>query len=165
MMNSAILSHQEFRLAADAQASLASPAPRFQNVLLAANGMEHGDGAEREAIALCAEHGAHLHVLSAVAPSDDSGLMSLKSEIKTARKTQDTLSRLKEQARLAGVDCTTHVRSGAPAHEVILEGAKSFLADMIVMERCGRHGLARLVLGNVTARVVGGASCGVIVVP
>ena len=144
-MNSAILPLREFRSAADPQVSTAR---RFNTVLLAASGPRHGAGAEHEAMALCVEHGAHLHVLSAVAPSDDTGLMVLKTEIETARKTKEDLAKLKEQARQAGIACTTHVRSGDAPDAVILDGAKSLLADIIVMERRGRRGLARLFAGG-----------------
>ena len=38
-------------------------------------------------------------------------------------------------------------------------------ADLIIMGRSSRHGLARLMLGDITARVIGHSRCSVLVIP
>lgn len=142
-----------------------SPVGRFENVLLATDGSEWSAGAERVAIALCAEHEAHLHILSAISTPGEAGWMGKPNDIEAERKTDETIERLKKVAADAGVDCTGHIRSGDDPYEVIVETARDLSIDVVVMGRKGRRGLARLMLGDATAKVIGYAPCSVLVVP
>jgi nucleotide-binding universal stress UspA family protein len=45
------------------------------------------------------------------------------------------------------------IREGVP-HEVILEEASSWGADLIVMGKLGRRGIAHILLGSVAERVI-----------
>lgn len=57
----------------------------------------------------------------------------------------------------AGLQSTEETRIGHPA-QVILEVAKQFKADFIVMGSHGRTPLKSLVLGSVTSKVIAGTS-------
>jgi nucleotide-binding universal stress UspA family protein len=156
------LAFQEDKSLADSQLS---PLGRFENILVATDNSPYCAGAERVAIDFCAKYGAHLHILSAMALPGVNGWMGMEAEKAAEKETDDNLARLAEQAREAGVECTTHVNSGDDPYEVIVETARSLLVDVIVMGRRGRRGLARLMLGDATAKVIGNAPCAVLVVP
>ena len=142
-----------------------SPIGRFETVLLATDGSEWSAGAERIAIQLCKEHNGHLHILSAISTPGEAGWMGKPNDHEAERKTDDIIERITKTAAEAGVECTGHVRSGNDPYEVIVETAKDISSDIIVMGRKGRRGLARLMLGDATAKVIGYAPCSVLVVP
>ena len=64
-----------------------------------------------------------------------------------------------------GVDLEPRLRTSASAYEGILEEAEAVKPDWIIMGRHGLTGLARLLMGSVTARVIGHSPFNVLVVP
>jgi len=64
-----------------------------------------------------------------------------------------------------GVDLEPRLRTSASAYDGILEEAEEIQPDWIIMGRHGLTGLARLLMGSVTARVIGHSPCNVLVVP
>lgn len=142
-----------------------SPVGRFEEVLLATDGSDYCTGAERVAIALCADQNAHLQVVSAMIRHAEAGWMGAKADGDLERDTIDNLERVENLAKQAGISCTTHLMTGDDPYKVIVDASKSLLADVIVMGRRGRRGLARLMLGDATAKVIGYAPCAVLVAP
>ncbi|MBF0247782.1 MAG: universal stress protein [Alphaproteobacteria bacterium] len=142
-----------------------SPIGRFEKVLLATDGSEWSSGAERVAIKLCAEHDAHLYILSAIAKPGETGFMGPSVENAAVKKLNHGLENFEEVVERAGIDTSVEVRAGDDPYEVIVEAAKDLGVDIIVMGRRGRRGLARLMLGDATAKVIGYAPCSVLVVP
>jgi nucleotide-binding universal stress UspA family protein len=63
-----------------------------------------------------------------------------------------------------GVDCATKVSVGASGASGILDQAKAFGADLIVLSSVGRGGVMRLLLGSTAEKVVRHAECEVLVV-
>ena len=59
----------------------------------------------------------------------------------------------------------TVVPEGQLPHAAIVETAKKIGPDLIIMGRRGKHRLADLFMGNVTARVIGNSPINVLVVP
>jgi nucleotide-binding universal stress UspA family protein len=78
---------------------------------------------------------------------------------------QARLEPYQASAAEAGVDLEVQVRTSATAYEGILEEVKSDQPDLIVMGRKGATKLSRLLMGSVTARVIGLSPCSVLVVP
>lgn len=142
-----------------------SPLGRFETILLATDGSEYSAGAERVALAMCAEYGSHLHVISAIPKPGGSGWMGGEPFKEAEAAADANMARIEAQAADQGVACTTHVASGEDPYEVIVQAAKDFVADLVVMGRRGRRGLARIMLGDATAKVIGYAPCSVLVVP
>jgi nucleotide-binding universal stress UspA family protein len=64
-----------------------------------------------------------------------------------------------------GVDLEPRLRLSASAYNGILEEAEEVKPDWIIMGRHGLTGLARLLMGSVTARVIGHSPFNVLVVP
>ncbi len=75
------------------------------------------------------------------------------------------LETLKAEAAARGMSIETRWRRRVPAYAAILEEAAEMEADLILMGRHGRSGLARLLLGSVTGRVIGHSPVNVLVVP
>jgi nucleotide-binding universal stress UspA family protein/uncharacterized membrane protein YfcA len=142
-----------------------SPLGRFERFLVASDGSEFSAAAVREAIGMARKCGAQLHVMSLVATGvehEGLGATVLKEEMGIA---QAHLDEVREQAAAAGVSCETHLIHGQTVDQEIVDLAEHLKADVIVMGRRGRRGLARMMLGQATAQVIGRAHCNVLVVP
>ena len=63
------------------------------------------------------------------------------------------------------MDLEPRLRTSVSAYEGILEEAEDLQPDWIIMGRHGLTGLARLLMGSVTARVIGHSPLNVLVVP
>jgi universal stress protein E len=78
---------------------------------------------------------------------------------------REHLEGLMAAVRARGGEVESLVRSCEFPHMVILKEALKLNPDLIVMGRRGRTGLSRLMLGSVTARVIGESPVKVLVVP
>jgi nucleotide-binding universal stress UspA family protein/uncharacterized membrane protein YfcA len=154
--------------AAPAPASAAaqlSPLGRFERFLVASDGSEFSAAAVRESIAMAKKCGAQVNVMSLLATGvehEGLGESILKQEMQTA---QARLEDIRAEAEAAGVACETHLIHGQTVDQEIVDLADALKADLIVMGRRGRRGLARMMLGHATAHVIGKAHCNVLVVP
>ncbi len=142
-----------------------SPVGRVEKVLLPTDGSTYSIGAEKIAIELCAQHEAKLHVISAIIRYTETGFMGPQADEEMEKKAAAHLADVERRALEAGVEVTVDLLEGDDPYEVIVDTARSFAADLIIMGRRGRRGLARLMLGDATAKVIGHAPCGVLVVP
>lgn len=150
---------------AAAEAGQLSPLGRFERFLVASDGSEFSAAAVREALGMAVKCGAEVHVMSLVATGAEHealGESILKQELEAV---QSNLDRIKAEAEAAGVKCQTHAIHGRAVDEEIVALADQVQADLIIMGRRGRRGLARLMLGHATAQVIGQAHCSVLVVP
>ncbi len=141
-----------------------SPVGRFERFLVATDGSEFSAGAVREAIRMAQKCGARVRVVSVVASEEyeSFGEQLLKKEMDAARQNLDKVA---AQAVEAGVACETQAVQANEIYQEIVHEAERMQADLIVMGRRGRRGLARLMLGDVTFNVIGHARCSVLVVP
>ncbi len=142
-----------------------SPVGRFERFLVASDGSEFSAAAVREALGMAKKCGAEVHLMSLIATGVEHealGEAILKQEMEQA---QAHLDEIKGQADAAGVPCQTHLIQGQTVDREIVDLAERIKADVIVMGRRGRRGLARLMLGHATAQVIGQAHCNVLVVP
>lgn len=83
--------------------------------------------------------------------------------IRAASGIGSTVNRAEEVLTSAGLKATAAVRSGNPK-EVILEEAKKWNADLIVVGSHGRRSFKRFLLGSVSEAVAMNAHCSVVVV-
>jgi len=92
---------------------------------------------------------------------------TVRAELRSVaeREAEKNLERLVRMARSAGV---TRVRSlvlkGSGAPQSIVDAARRWRVDLIVLGTFGRTGLRAMVLGSVAARVLATASCPVLTV-
>jgi len=142
-----------------------SPVGRLERILLVSDGSEFSAGAISEAIRLAGKCKGRLTALSVVMsdPEIESfGAQLLKQE---GERAQAHLAQVRAQAVAAGVDCDVVVGQATNVHEAIVEAADDGGADLIVMGRRGKSGLLKTMMGSTTAKVIGYASCSVLVVP
>ena len=143
-----------------------SPIGRFERFLVASDGSEYSAGAIREALRMAQKCGARVRVISVIAGGNAElyamGEQLVAQELNKARQHLDDVAR---QAAASGVACETEVVQAGHIHEEIVSQADHMQADLIIIGRRGQRGLARVMLGDVTARVIGHAHCNVLVVP
>jgi len=143
-----------------------SPLGRFERFLVTSDGSEYSAGAVREALRMAQKCGARVRVISVIAGGNAElyamGEQLLARELESARGHLDLIQ---QQAAEQGVACETEVVQAGQIYQEIVSQATRMNADLIIMGRRGRRGLARLMLGDVTAQVIGHAPCSVLVVP
>ena len=123
----------------------------FKTIMAATDGSSFGEAAVGEAIKMAQKCDSDLIVFSA-APSES------RSE-----QAADALRRAESLTAAAGATAQAVTATGKP-HEEILKAARLNHVDLIVVGRHGRGMLEKLLLGSVTERVIGHASCAVMVV-
>ncbi|MEW5770907.1 MAG: TSUP family transporter [Pseudomonadota bacterium] len=159
------------RAAAEAQAEAAAavaavnldPMARFERILLATDGSEFSTGAERVAVSLARRHGARLSILGVAVYNPMYGSSAPELEREATEQARRNVERAARQAE--GIDSEVVVRQAADPYKGIVEAAEACRADVIVMGRRGRRGLAMMMVGDATMRVLGHAPCNVMVVP
>jgi nucleotide-binding universal stress UspA family protein len=124
----------------------------FKRVLVATDGSDFSNGAIRTGVALAKAHGAHLTGLSiALNNPEYSTLVPNLGEVADKRAREALKSFVTE----AGEGAETVILEANDPYQGILAGAKEKQAEVIVIGRRGNRGLARMMVGDATAKVVG----------
>jgi nucleotide-binding universal stress UspA family protein len=155
--------------------SAASPASPFPKILVCTDGSPDSEGAITAALNLAKTTGSTVLLLEVLfylagyelqAP-DTLAPPMVNMELMQAQETaaRERLEAWKVEAAGEGVILEPRVRTGSSAYEGILEEAGESRPDLIIMGRHGYTGLTRLLMGSVTARVIGHSPCDVLVVP
>src|SRR5208283_928351 len=92
-------------------------------------------------------------------------MVNLELQAAQEAAVRSRLESWQEKAAGMGVHLEPRMRTSASAYEGILEEAEAVQLDWIVMGRHGITGMSRLLLGSVTARVIGHSVFSVLVVP
>jgi len=133
----------------------------FKHVLIATDGSELATKALHAGLGLAKSLGAKVTAIAITEPRTnlvpDKTAKSAQADeydAALANAAQAVLTNAEAEARKLGLSCATvHVANEFPA-EGILKEAKTRGCDVIVMASHGRRGLARLLLGGETLRVV-----------
>lgn len=142
------------------------PAWKPARILLPTDGSEYSAGAVRITAAMAQHCGSTVKLTTALplgADLETLGTQDLQAE--EDAEAQRRLDAAAAELRTAGVRSTTEVRHAEHPETAIVESAREANADVIVMGRRGKRGLARLMVGHATAKVIGSAPCDVVVVP
>lgn len=137
----------------------------LKNILLATDGSEYSEGAIKEAIYLaksCIEKLSVIYVLR-VNPELETEGQKIVEKMEVAAR--EHLDRIRKMAAQDNVECEVIVRRTDQPYKAIVEEAGKIDADAIVMGRRGRTGLKKVLMGSVTAKVIGYSPCKVLVVP
>ncbi|MDA8433496.1 MAG: universal stress protein [Nitrospiraceae bacterium] len=137
----------------------------FEKLLLATDGSESAEAAIQEAINIAKACSSRLYVISVVEVNAEYGALAPQIVEKAENETREHLASVKVRAEKEGIVCETAAHQGEEPYRFIVAEAKEKKMDMIVMGSHGRTGLRRLMMGSVTARVIGHAPCKVLVVP
>ncbi len=141
------------------------PTIRDEKILLATDGSEYSEGAIREAIRLAKKCSGRLSAISVVESNPEFETLAPQIVENREKAARQNLDAVQTRARQEGVECDTIIHEGEESYKYIVDEALKNKSTMIVMGRRGRTGLKRLVMGSVTARVIGHAHCNVLVVP
>jgi nucleotide-binding universal stress UspA family protein len=139
------------------------PTGRFERILVASDGSEYSAGAIRVATALARQNNARLFITGVAVynPEYASTVPGLEAAaVEAARK---AVQGAIEAA--AGIAYDVVIAEAEDPYRGIVDAAEEYRADVIVMGRRGKRGLARSMVGDATARVIGHAPCSVLVVP
>jgi nucleotide-binding universal stress UspA family protein len=142
-----------------------SPVGRFERILLATDGSEFGVGAKAIAIALAKLWQAPLRAMTVSFGNTEYEAVAPQRAVEAEAAAVAIMDAVAAEARAAGVACDTAVRHGDQPHREIVAEAAAANIDVIVMGRRGRRGLARMMVGDATAKVIGDAHGGILVCP
>lgn len=135
---------------------------RLDRILVATDGSEYSAGAIRTGVALAKSRNAQLIGLSiALYNPEYSTLVPNLAEEAEKRAREALQSFLTE----AGKDAKTVTREAGDPYQGIVDGAKEYRADVIVIGRRGKRGLARMRVGDTTVKVIGHTESAVLVCP
>ncbi|MBM4300134.1 MAG: universal stress protein [Deltaproteobacteria bacterium] len=155
--------------------SAVSPANPFPKILVCTDGSPDSEGVITAALHLAKATGSTVVLLEVIfylagyelqAPDTLAPPMvnlELMQIMESAAR--ERLENWKTEAAREGVTLKPRVRTGASAYDGILEEAGETQPDLIIMGRHGYTGLTRLLVGSVTARVIGHSPCHVLVAP
>jgi nucleotide-binding universal stress UspA family protein len=147
----------------------------YKRILVSTDGSELSDAAIKEAAKLAKESGAklvlfhaapHYHLsplsegFSAPGRTDERTLASEAMEAEAER----ILASAAKNVNLAGVALEQQFTVSNLPYEAIIEAAKKFQCELIVMASHGRRGLAGVLLGSETQKVLTHATIPVLVV-
>jgi nucleotide-binding universal stress UspA family protein len=152
-----------------------SPSAPFAKILVCTDGSPDSEGAITAALQLAKTTGSTVFLLEVLYYLAGYELQSpdtltppvINLELMEAQETgaKERLAAWKAKATTEGVTLEPRIRISGSAYEGILEEAAEIQPDLIIMGRHGYTGLARLLMGSVTARVIGHSPCNVLVVP
>ncbi len=143
----------------------------FQRILVPVDGSNTSQLALQEAITLAKEQGAVLRLVHVV----DEVNLNLETEFATddfyqaMRKSGNSiLAKAEERVRLAGLAVETELLERVPfglrISDMLVEDARHWRADLIVIGTHGRRGVNHLVLGSVAEKVVRTAATPVLLI-
>lgn len=141
------------------------PLARFDRILVASDGSNFSDGAVRLGLALGVKAKAQLTAMTMVLTNPEYEALAPALVAKNEAAAGQHLDGLVAKAREAGLDCQPLLcRGDEPARE-IAEAARKINADLVIMGRRGKRGLARLMVGDAVVKVIGKGPCSVLVAP
>lgn len=142
-----------------------SPLARFEKILVATDGSAFSADAVKVAIAMCVKSGAHLYPFSMVLTNPEYEALAPELVQKASEDVKAQLESIVAEAARQGVGATMLMRPGDRPDVEIVAAANEINADLIVMGQQGRRGLARMMVGDATIRVIGSPTCSVLSVP
>ncbi|MCL5024217.1 MAG: universal stress protein [Nitrospirae bacterium] len=141
------------------------PISRVDKVLIATDRSEFSEGAIREAINLAKKCSSSLHIVSVMETNPEYETIGANVFQKEEEEAIGYLESLKRRVSQEGLYCQTTLLHGDDPYRAIVDAAAEKVVDMIIIGRRGRTGLMKVLMGSVTAKVIGHATCKVLVVP
>jgi nucleotide-binding universal stress UspA family protein len=130
----------------------------YRHILVATDGSRLSASAVRTAARLARSVGAKLtglHVVAPYLPSQGGAYASLRGFRRAVEtEARQALAAFSAEARAQGVPATAASVLGGEPWQEVLRAARARKCDLIVMASHGRRGLAGLVLGSETAKVL-----------
>ena len=144
---------------------LVCPTARMEKLMVATDGSDYSESAIREAINLARICSSRLFVVSIVTTNLEFQTVVPQVMEKEEKEAREHLDSVKSRAAKEGIECDVIDRLSEEPFQDIIDLAEKNKVDMIIVGTHGRTGLKRLMMGSVTAKVIGHAHCNVLVVP
>jgi nucleotide-binding universal stress UspA family protein len=142
----------------------------FKRILIPTDGSEITSKAVNTALELARAGGAQLYTISVKEPFPYSAISEMQpvppQEFYDAQEriAAQRVKAVVDAAQAAGMSCHGHTVEALHPWEAILDHAKAQQCDLIVMASHGRRGVAALLLGSETQRVLIHSSLPVLIV-
>ncbi len=136
-------------------------------IALATDGSSCTDGAVQEAIFLAQTCGSKLVVLNIIPieSESESAMAAYVSVDPASEEIRGYLENIRKMAKDNGIECELVLEESYQPDKTIVELARQHHADLLIMGRHGRRGLLKLLVGSMTAKVIGHGFPRVLVVP
>jgi len=135
----------------------------LNNLLVATDGSVYSEAAATKAIEIAKRYNSKVKALSVVDVTVEFMIRAQEVYDSLVAKAKDITDSIKGKAIAAGVGVEPIVRDGE-VYRVIIDVAKEFQIDMILMGNLGKTGIKRLLMGSTAERVLGNASYPVLIV-
>jgi nucleotide-binding universal stress UspA family protein len=144
--------------------ALACPAA-WGKLMVCTDGSAEGQNAVAVTLELAKACGSQVFAVQALEVKAEYEAVAPDLRAALAQEVQKNMELVEEAAGRLGVTLKPVVPRSHAAHAAIVAVAEKFGPDLIILGRCGKTALARLLMGNVTARVIGLSPVNVLVVP
>jgi len=133
----------------------------FKSILLPTDGSDLSDKATATAVEFAKLHQSRITAISVIQPllmpslGDSGAILSIdqyESDMKTAAR--DHINKVAAAARAAGIPFEGIIAASPNPYEEIVEAAKKYGCDLIMMASHGRTGLSKLLMGSETQSVL-----------
>ncbi|HUI46495.1 MAG TPA: universal stress protein [Nitrospirota bacterium] len=142
------------------------PTSKLDKILVTTDRSSFSEGAIREALNFSNKCNSHLYVISVLEPNPDYETIGAGIYEKEERQAAEYLETIHARAVKEGISfCETKLLFGQDPYRLIVKEAGEKNVDMIIIGRRGRSGIMKMLMGSVTAKVIGHAPCKVLVVP
>ena len=135
----------------------------WKKLLVATDGSVYSEAAAQRVIEISRQYHSTLKALSVVDVTVEFMIRAQEVYESLLAKAKEFTDLIRKKALLAGIEADSIVRDGE-VYKVIIDVAKEYQADMIVMGSLGRTGIKRLLMGSTAERVLGNASYPVLIV-
>ncbi len=143
----------------------ACPVGRLEKILLATDMSGFSEGAIREAIKFASKCSSRIYACMTLETNPEYESIGSSVFKKEEEEASAHLKTVKARAEKEGLSCETVLHESKDAAETIVDEATEKKADMIVIGRRGRKGVAKALMGETAAKVITHAPCKVLVVP
>jgi nucleotide-binding universal stress UspA family protein len=144
--------------------ALACPAD-WGKLMVCTDGSTEGQNAVAVTLELAKACGSQVFAVQALEVKAEYEAVAPDLRATLAKEVQKNMEVIQEAAGKLGVTLKPVTPQGQVAHAAIVAAAEKIGPDLIILGRCGKTALARLLMGNVTARVIGLSPVNVLVVP
>jgi nucleotide-binding universal stress UspA family protein len=144
--------------------SLVCPA-RWDKLLVCTDGSVGGNNAVAVTLDLAKACGSQVFVVQVVqiVPEFQAVMPTVRGALE--KEVQNNFEVIKSEADKLGVPVHLLMCEGQQPHVAIVAEAEKIQPDLVLMGRRGKHGLADILMGSVTARVIGHSPINVLVMP
>jgi nucleotide-binding universal stress UspA family protein len=144
--------------------TLVCPA-RWGTLMVCTDGSQEGQHAVAATLELAQACDSQVFAVQAVHVVPEFQAVAPDLRATLGKEVQENMAVIQAAADKLGVSLKPLMPQAHLPHAAIVAAAEKIRPDLIIMGRCGKSALARILMGNVTARVIGHSPVNVLVMP